>query len=124
MMGKLNSKKRRIYPPSEASARVMWKKRYSEIEFEDFYEMSQENCYYCGERPLNIYNSATSRSSEEMKVNGNFVYNGLDRIDSNKPHSKKNCVSCCKFCNYAKRERSVEEFKRWLTNLYNNFCNN
>ena len=53
-----------------------------------------------------------------MKQNGDFIYNGLDRIDNSKNHSKENCVACCKYCNYAKRERSFSEFKEWINRVY------
>jgi DNA polymerase-3 subunit alpha len=114
--------KNRKYTPLEASARRVWQKRYGEMEFEDFYEMSQQNCYYCGESLINIQNCAGSKSSEEMKKNGVFIYNGLDRVDNNKPHSKENCVPCCKYCNFAKRDRTLEEFKQWAIKTYNYFC--
>lgn len=111
------------YMPTEASARYIWNKRYGEISFEDFYRISQNNCYYCNEAPSNSQNVATKNSSNDMKENGNFIYNGLDRLDNSKPHSKENCVACCKYCNYAKRERTVEEFKAWLIKAYVFFCN-
>lgn len=109
------------YAPEEASARRVWRNSYEEMEFEDFQIISQQLCYYCGGAPSNIQNGADKKSSENMKKNGNFTYNGLDRLDNNKPHSKENCVACCKYCNYAKRERTVEEFKEWLIKTYNFF---
>lgn len=109
------------YTPQEASARYIWSKRYNEMPFEEFYGLSQANCHYCNEPPSNYQNVATKYSSQDMKENGYFTYNGLDRLDSTKPHSKENCVPCCKWCNYAKRERSVEEFKEWLIKTYEYF---
>ena len=109
------------YTPIEASAKRVWRSNYEEMSFEDFYSISQQPCHYCGENPSNIQNSADKKSSENMKKNGYFTYNGLDRIDSTKPHSKENCVACCKYCNYAKRERTVEEFKAWLIKTYEFF---
>lgn len=106
------------YTPIEASARRVWRNRYSEMPFEDFYTISQNNCYYCEEAPSNVQNGATKNSSQDMKNNGYYKYNGLDRLDNSKPHSKENCVACCKYCNYAKRERSLEDFKEWIIKVY------
>lgn len=114
-------KKCQKYSPQEASARRIWKKQYAEMSFEDFYYLSQQNCYYCGNKPSNKQNAASKKSSQSMKDNGDFIYNGLDRIDNSLSHSKDNCVSCCKYCNYAKRERTLEEFKNWIIKIYNNF---
>lgn len=109
------------YTPLIASARRVWQKIYNEMSFDDFYTISQQNCYYCGSMPSNVQNMADKKSSQKMKNEGNFIYNGLDRLDSSKPHSKENCVACCKYCNYAKRERTVEEFKEWLIQAYKFF---
>jgi hypothetical protein len=116
--------KNRKYTPLEASARRVWQKRYGEMEFEDFLEMSQQDCYYCGESLINIQNCAGSKSSEDMKKNGIFIYNGLDRVDNNKPHSKENCVPCCKYCNYAKRDLILKKFIQWGIKAYNHICKN
>jgi hypothetical protein len=109
------------YSPTDASARRVWRANYKEMLFEDFYTISQQCCYYCGSAPSNIQNGADKKSSENMKKDGNFTYNGLDRLESTKPHSKENCVACCKYCNYAKRERAVIEFKEWLVKTYEFF---
>lgn len=58
------------------------------------------NCYYCGIAPfLYAYR---------------FLYNGIDRLDNKKGYTKENCVTSCKWCNFAKRDRSLEEFTAWI----------
>jgi hypothetical protein len=47
-------------------------------------------------------------------VNGWFIYNGLDRIDSSLRHNKDNVVPCCSVCNTAKLDLTVEEFYNWI----------
>lgn len=109
------------YQPIEASARRVWRANYQDgISFEDFNRISQMVCHYCGAKPNNVQNSALQdkKSSQFAKDNGNFVYNGLDRIDSSLPHTLDNVVPCCKWCNYAKRERTTTEFEIWAEQLY------
>ena len=110
------------YHPSETTARRVWRSRYgeSDLSFEDFFRISQMNCYYCGAEPNNIQNAPLSdkKSSTFAKENGTFIYNGLDRIDSSCPHTVDNVVPCCKWCNIAKRERSVADFETWIEQLY------
>lgn len=110
------------FHPSETSARRVWKKRYSDgnIPFEDFLRLSQMDCHYCGAKPNNTQNAAMEdkKASQFAKDNGDFVYNGLDRIDSSLLHTLDNVVSCCKWCNYAKRERTAAEFEVWAEQLY------
>ncbi len=108
---------------SELSARQVWRLAYKDMLFEDFLLLSQKNCYYCASPPSNIRNSPLSDKGASImaKENGYFKYNGLDRVDNTRPHSKENCVPCCKWCNYAKRERTTEEFKSWIVELNNHF---
>jgi hypothetical protein len=111
--------KNRKYHPTISAALVIWRDVYREMNFEDFYNLSQQNCYYCCRPPSNIINCEYPQEYTEEKKP--LIYNGLDRIDNSKPHSKENCVPCCKQCNYAKRERSIEDFGKWLIRLYNKF---
>lgn len=115
------------YHPSISSARrVFVANKYKDgCTFEEFYQLSQLPCYYCGAKPNNLSNSAkhdSKKSSQYAKDNGDFYYNGLDRIDSSKDHSPSNVVPCCKWCNYAKRERSVAEFKTWIEQVHKHLC--
>jgi hypothetical protein len=74
-----------------------------------YYEsIAKENCHYCDTEPAKI-NSDVSRC---------LSYNGLDRIDSSLGYVEGNVVSCCKYCNYAKHDMSVKDFKDWLTRCY------
>lgn len=53
-----------------------------------------------------------------QKNNGNFIYNGLDRINSMLLHNLNNIVPCCKLCNYLKRSLSLEKFSQLIYTFY------
>lgn len=112
----------RKYTSKEAAARDVWNnfyKKSSNLTFDNFLKISQKNCHYCNEAPKN---KATSRNSE-YNLGGNkdiFIYNGLDRIDSNVKHNIDNVVPCCKYCNRAKLKLPINEFYRKIKNIYTN----
>lgn len=62
---------------------------------EQFAELTQQNCYYCGANPNNIQKTRTGYHEER-------VYSGLDRVDNNKGYTMDNVVPCCIHCNRAK----------------------
>jgi hypothetical protein len=112
--------------PKLATAYKVYKNSYADgdISFKEFLELSQGNCYYCNLPPSNIMNRYKwkDRGTNKFAVdNGDFIYNGLDRIDSSQPHTKNNVVSCCATCNYAKNDMSIEEFKQWLNRIFSHF---
>ena len=76
-----------------------------------FKQLTQSNCYYCGSKPNNKFTA--------WKCNGSYIYNGIDRVDSDKGYSITNVVSCCKTCNYAKNNLTILEFKNWVKKIYN-----
>ena len=43
---------------------------------------------------------------------------GVDRVDNNRGYTIKNSVPCCRWCNWGKNERTLEEFKDWVRRLY------
>lgn len=69
----------------------------------------EQNCSYCGSVPMN------SRGDSE---HSNYKYTGIDRVDSDKGYTIDNVVSCCKRCNRAKDERSLDEFIAWIKSVY------
>lgn len=112
-----------IYEPMIATARKIWLGTYSDgdLTFEKFMELSQMKCAYCGATPSNnsnMYRYKGSRASAERIKNGDFIYNGLDRIDSSIGHNLNNVVPCCAKCNYFKSDYSVEEFLNQVKKIY------
>jgi hypothetical protein len=91
-------------------------KQDSDLTLEEFYWLSQQPCHYCSCKSSNFCNKYLNdkRSSQAAKDNSNFHYNGLDRVDSSKGHSKDNVVPCCRYCNFGKGKMSLEDWNRWI----------
>lgn len=71
-----------------------------ELSVEDMLTIFSLNCYYCGKEPCTV----TRENS------GDFVYNGIDRVDNSIGYIANNCVPCCAICNRMKRDLTVDEF--------------
>lgn len=114
---------RRIYEPSEATARARFGRGYDDgdLTFEQFLILSQQKCIYCGNKPSNLANrfKNNKQSAAQSKAEGDFIYSGLDRIDSNKLHDFDNVVPCCWNCNYLKGTMSIHDFTTFLTTIHN-----
>jgi hypothetical protein len=124
---KINLKKaQRARPglqPRLGSAKKIFTDRYSDgnLSFEEFVVLSQEKCFYCGDEPKNTYNAykyANSRFSKQRIQDGDFIYNGLDRINSLLNHDRDNVVPSCEDCNKAKLTRSVHDFLVWVEKIH------
>lgn len=79
-------------------------------------EITSKNCFYCGSAPERIAKAKTKKI--QIVEYTTYKYNGIDRIDSNKGYEKSNIVPCCFWCNAFKRERSLEDFKKHICNIY------
>lgn len=111
---------KRKYDPHIASAKRIFRGyKDGDLSFNQFFELSQLPCHYCGELPSNKYNyfiketigkGVSLKSIEE----GYFIYNGLDRINNSQNHNLDNVVPCCKHCNLAKRDRNYNDFINWI----------
>lgn len=120
----LLSRQNRKYEPHISSARKIFLTNYKDgnLTFEDFLKISSLPCHYCGAPPSNTHNRHIGKTTiKEVIDKGNFTYNGLDRLDSNKLHDLDNVVPCCSTCNYAKLQMSEVEFKNWITRVYNHY---
>jgi hypothetical protein len=117
--------------PVLSSARQLWQQNYhkkekSGVDFDTFLKLSRQNCHYCGRKPFRVYNvgnSTCNYRSDYQRRNGNFVYNGVDRIDNTKPHTTENLVTCCWHCNRAKATMTAQEFIEWVTLVYHHLTN-
>lgn len=114
---KSNGEKSRKHDPIISSAKIVWRSYKNQfVDFESFYKISQKNCHYCGRPPHRTFNQSDyprktgGQASDYQRQNGNFTYNGLDRVDSSKAHTMDNVVPCCWICNRMKNDLSVEDF--------------
>jgi D-glycero-beta-D-manno-heptose 1-phosphate adenylyltransferase len=71
------------------------------ISREEFLESIKKKCSYCGCEPSQLY----------IKNSHRIVYNGLDRIDSNKGYISNNITTCCSQCNIAKGSLDILTFE-------------
>ena len=78
---------------------------------EQFANLINKNCYYCGELP-------SKRQSVSYKTDYELV-NGIDRIDSIKGYTIDNCVPCCSKCNLMKNNLKKEDFLQHISKIYN-----
>jgi hypothetical protein len=106
--------------PGEANKRHVMKSyrkhatqndREFHLSYDDMERLFQSNCYYCGSEPLS--------ARKTLKSAFIYVYNGIDRVDNNKGYTLDNVVSCCKLCNFGKRNLSTDEFLTWIHKVYN-----
>lgn len=79
-----------------------------ELSREEFLYLTNEPCFYCKSKPQNV------SKNRGGFADGNFIYNGIDRKDSKVGYVLSNCVPCCKRCNIAKSDMSIEEFLEWV----------
>lgn len=111
--------KRRIYEPIMSSAHEVFNRSYKDqgLDFDTFFQLSQQNCFYCGSAPHRTFNISKRRYKKPNPL-ADFTYNGLDRVDSSRGHSEDNVVTCCWTCNYMKRTSTLEEFDKQIKSIY------
>ena len=89
-----------------------YRRRFTEIfpkeEFEKLYKIRE--CAYCGISEEDIMQLA--KTDRIFKKSERGWHLEIDRKDSNKEYTPKNCVRCCYWCNNAKTDEFTEdEFK-------------
>jgi len=81
-----------------------------QLSAQEFGFLTKQPCHYCGAEPTTIIDKGG---------NGAYMYNGIDRANNAKGYTPNNCVSCCKDCNIAKRDRPIPEFLAWAERIHN-----
>jgi hypothetical protein len=85
------------------------------LPYDKFVELINGNCYYCGSGPSNTFTWHYKYETATMP------FNGIDRIDNTIGYTIDNCVSCCRTCNSAKGELTLDQFKEWALRLVARF---
>jgi 5-methylcytosine-specific restriction endonuclease McrA len=117
------------YSPKEATANSIFisnKYNDEDLTLQEFMTLVQLPCYYCNIDPSTTLNlpKRQQRANVNAVAEGDFTYNGLDRIDPNLGHLKSNVVPACWTCNRAKLDMPQDKFKQWIINCYNYFVLN
>jgi hypothetical protein len=81
-----------------------------ELTREEFNRLTRENCFYCDSLPAQIV--------AEPGMNGGYLYNGIDRINSSLGYTIENCVPCCGRCNEAKMDVPQRDFLSWIDRVH------
>lgn len=99
---------RELYRSYKAGAKN--RKLQFEIEPEIFRNFTKQPCSYCGQLPSTVFSA--------NRFSGEYIYNGIDRIDSTKGYVIGNLCTCCKTCNFAKRNMTKSDFLCWVERVY------
>ena len=91
---------------------VKRKKRF-ELTKEQVRDLVTQACWYCGSLPTQRFHG--------LRLNGDFTYNGIDRVNNSIGYVEGNVVPCCGQCNTAKNTLGVKEFKAWIVRAYEYF---
>lgn len=87
------------------------KRKHTEfsLDKEDFRKLITGNCFYCGKEP--------NQKRDNPNYLGEFIYNGIDRLDNTKGYTIENCVTCCRKCNTMKGNLNFDEFKTLIQTI-------
>ncbi len=77
-----------------------------DLSIESFKSITSSPCYYCGKPPVQLSSNKKSHGSRW----GDYLYNGIDRVDNALGYYQGNCRPCCGICNVAKGSLSEREF--------------
>jgi len=80
------------------------------LTIEEFIKLTKSNCFYCDIPPCQTVISRTN--------NGDYIYNGIDRLDNKIGYTITNCVAACGNCNKAKGNKSIQQFYQYITKIY------
>ena len=86
-----------------------------ELSLSQFAWLTKQPCYYCGALPRQILYM--------KKLNGTYIYNGVDRMNNTLGYSIDNVVPCCGECNRIKLNIDHDAFLSKVTKIYNKLVN-
>ncbi len=97
-----------------------------QISLEEFIAVVLCNCFWCDAPPSDIYNVAITKNGYTQRKfqsyltkHGWIKHGGLDRIDTSSGYELRNVLPACKYCNFARNDRTVLEFQDWIYQVTN-----
>ena len=86
-----------------------YKNREFSLTFDEFLNITSQNCFYCGRKPISELN---------YKNRSFYSYNGIDRKDNIQGYTKNNALPCCSDCNYFKSNLDYDKFLEMIKRIY------
>ena len=71
-----------------------------------FRRLTKMDCWYCGATPSTV--------RYRKRMHGDYIYNGVDRMDNTGDYTPANAVPCCPTCNHAKYNLDYNDFLDWV----------
>jgi len=90
--------------------RAKERNRVFELTEEEFKILTKQNCHYCGTEPKNV--------TGKDKYYGEYIYNGIDRLNNDLGYTVENSVPCCSDCNYMKHQFTKDYFIAHIKKIY------
>lgn len=112
---------KKLLKPGRAAMRALYceyvgaarrKNRQFHLTIEEFARLTRQNCHYCDVVPFAVRKSQSD--------SGDYVFNGIDRLDNAKGYTPTNCVACCWVCNNKKSNDNYEQFVDWINQVATN----
>lgn len=82
-----------------------------ELSEEEFRQLTKQKCYYCGDSPSQICKIKPNDTDD-------YIYNGIDRLNSKKGYIKGNVVPRCGMCNKMKLDFGFGDFLSKIKHIY------
>lgn len=77
---------------------------------QEFASLIFQDCAICGTKPKN-------KASDRLRMLTLPKYNGVDRIVNDLGYVIGNVQTCCRWCNEAKKAKTVAEFDAWIEGI-------
>lgn len=95
-----------------------------ELNLYQFKEICLNNCYYCGAAPSSL-NYVRSRKDLHLDAieNSTIATNGIDRLNNVLGYALDNCVACCTYCNWIKKDKTQKELYEHIAKMFSTIKN-
>lgn len=83
---------------------------------DQFKTLTSSNCHYCGQEPNK---ECFNKNIKHLlgRERSKYVYNGIDRKDSDRGYVLDNCLPCCAKCNVSKMDTPYDDFILYLDRI-------
>lgn len=117
----VSATKRKLLPTIVAETNTLFyrykrnallRKLVFELTRDDFNNLIQKDCHYCGSMP-------SRKVSYSKEFSGKLLFNGIDRMQNHTGYTIENSVPCCTDCNFLKGSKDYNVFINKVIGIVN-----